>query len=314
MCQAGFKVLNLDNETYAANSNTKKVLSKLANYHFIKCSVEDIEKYRERLIDFAPDYIIHFAAESHVDKSIEDYSPFLKSNVLGTVEILNFSYQYYKTLENSKKARFKFLHVSTDEVFGSLGRDGSFDESSCYAPNSPYSASKAASDHFVRAWMKTFKFPAIITNCSNNFGPYQNVEKFIPKVITNAILGQKIPIYGSGNNVRDWLFVEDHCNALDQLLQSKRSDQYVIGGGTEITNLELVNLILERLCTLNILPSVRKDLVTFVGDRLGHDFRYSIDARKIFNHIGWKAKSNFIEALDTTIVWYSRNRNWWIDC
>ena len=269
---------------------------------------------KNALSQFQPNVIINFAAESHVDRSIDGPFEFIQTNIVGTAVLLDEANNYYKTLTGEMKAGFRFLHVSTDEVFGSLGDDDYFTENTAYDPSSPYSASKASSDHLVRAWSRTFGFPILITNCSNNYGPYQFPEKLIPLMILNCIKEKSLPVYGKGDNVRDWLFVEDHCDAIYSVLSSgKLGETYNIGGNNEIQNIDIVKIICEKMDEY----SPRKqggnyeELITYVTDRPGHDFRYAIDASKISNELGWQPKENFETGIEKTIRWYLENREWW---
>ena len=255
---------------------------------------------------------MHLAAESHVDRSIDGPSAFMKTNIMGTYNMLECSRKYYTSLENADKKLFRFHHISTDEVYGSLGDKGLFTELTSYDPRSPYSASKASSDHLVKAWFHTYNLPVLITNCSNNYGPYHFPEKLIPLVILNALDDKKLPIYGKGDNIRDWLYVEDHARALVDVVEKGIPGQtYNIGGNNEYTNLDVVKAICSCLDELKPKKESYKKLITFVDDRPGHDMRYAIDASKIENKIGWKAKENFKTGLLKTIQWYLDNEWWW---
>lgn len=304
---------NIDALTYAGNiENLKNIESDNRNrYSFFKGDIT-CKKFIEETVDhFKPEALIHFAAESHVDRSIHGPMRFVETNVFGTTVLLETCYKY---LRNNSDSDFRFIHVSTDEVFGSLDNTGFFHENSPYKPNSPYAASKAASDHLARAWYHTYNFPVIITNCSNNFGPYQFPEKMIPLMITNCINEKDLPVYGKGLNVRDWLYVDDHCDALNAILvNGKIGDTYNIGGNNEIKNIDLVNkicLVLDRL-----LPRKRgkrySDLITFVEDRAGHDYRYAIDSSKITQDLNWVPKESFETGIEKTINWYLSNEKWW---
>ena len=256
---------------------------------------------------------MNFAAETHVDRSINCSDKFIKTNIFGTANLLNCSLNYIEKKKSQKK--FKFLHVSTDEVYGSLGDHGSFNEFSPYNPSSPYSASKASSDHLVRAWYKTYGLPTIITNCSNNYGPYQFPEKLIPLVILNALKGKKLPVYGNGQQIRDWLYVEDHVKALLQVLSKGRVGQtYNIGGNCENTNIQVVEAICDTLDSLIPSKKSHRALISFVEDRPGHDMRYAIDNTKIENELGWTAKEQFDTGLNKTVSWYLQNKNWVDGC
>ena len=312
--QEGNEVLNFDKLTYAGNLDTLKSVIGNDKYQFIQGDICQRSTVKNALSQFQPDVIINFAAESHVDRSIDGPFEFIQTNIVGTAVLLDEANNYYKTLTGEMKAGFRFLHVSTDEVFGSLGDDDYFTENTAYDPSSPYSASKASSDHLVRAWSRTFGLPILITNCSNNYGPYQFPEKLIPLMILNCLQEKYLPIYGKGDNVRDWLFVEDHCDAIYSVLSSgKLGETYNIGGNNEIQNIDIVKIICEKMDEY----SPRKqggnyeELITYVTDRPGHDFRYAIDASKISNELGWQPKENFETGIEKTIRWYLENREWW---
>ena len=312
--QEGNEVLNFDKLTYAANLDTLKSVIGNDKYQFIQGDICQRSTVKNALSQFQPDVIINFAAESHVDRSIDGPFEFIQTNIVGTAVLLDEANNYYKTLTGEMKAGFRFLHVSTDEVYGSLGDDDYFTEDTAYDPSSPYSASKASSDHLVRAWNRTFGLPILITNCSNNYGPYQFPEKLIPLMILNCLKEKSLPVYGKGDNVRDWLFVEDHCNAVYSVLSSgKLGETYNIGGNNEIQNIDIVKIICEKMDEY----SPRKqggnyeELITYVTDRPGHDFRYAIDASKISNELGWQPKENFETGIEKTIRWYLENREWW---
>ncbi len=307
-------ILNLDKLGYASN---KLAINEIffnhderakKRYSFLKLDLINQLETEEAINKFSPDIIYHFAAESHVDNSITGPKIFIESNILGTFNLLEASRKYYSSISDSQKKIFIFHHISTDEVFGSLGEKGKFSENSAYSPRSPYSASKAASDHLVRSWFNTYDLPVIITNCSNNFGPWQFPEKLIPLAILNALKRKKIPLYGDGKNVRDWLYVEDHIDAL--LLSSikgKIGDSYCIGGFGEMTNHELLIKICGHIDKLYPNNAPHKELITYVSDRPGHDKRYAIDSRKIIEELGWFPKHTFNEAIIKTIEWYSSN-------
>lgn len=304
------KVINIDNLSYASNLKALEEFENYDNYIFCKENIISKKKILEIFMNYEPDYVMHLAAESHVDRSISNSSIFIETNIIGTYSLLECSLSYWKNLEKPKKNKFRFHHISTDEVFGDLSKnDKSFHELSSYKPSSPYSASKASSDHLVRAWDRTYQFPTIITNCSNNFGPFQNKEKLIPTIILNAIKGTAIPVYGNGQQIRDWIFVEDHAIALYRVaLSSVKNTSFNIGAGNEITNLELINLVLKILEELNVKKpngiESFSNLVTFVKDRPGHDKRYSINSNKINRELSWFPKFTFYEGLKKTVKWY----------
>ena len=303
-------IINLDKLTYAGNLMN---LSSISNkrYAFVKGDICDKGLVESLFNKYNFQSVVHFAAESHVDRSIDGPSDFIQTNIVGTFNLLEHSKKFYL---KSKNKNFKFLHVSTDEVYGSLGINGKFLENSPYAPNSPYSASKAGSDHLVRAWNNTYDLPVLITNCSNNYGPYQFPEKLIPLMIINAINNKSLPVYGKGNNVRDWLYVLDHCDAIYTVLERGEIGQtYNVGGNNEIKNIDVIEAIcdiLDHLIPKGNSESYKK-LIHFVQDRPGHDFRYAIDASKLNSKLGWFPKESFESGLEKTIQWYINNKNWW---
>ena len=304
----GHKVLNIDAMCYSANLENVASIEQHKNYAFTKLDLADKAELEAAFLEFQPDLVIHFAAESHVDNSIKNPLVFIKTNIAGTFNLLEISKGYFLSNERDK-SDFTLLHVSTDEVFGSLGRSGSFNEETRYDPKSPYSASKASSDHLVRAWGNTFGLPVKITNCSNNFGPYQHYEKLVPVIIRKALAGEEIPIYGNGSNVRDWLFVDDHIDAIMAVLfDGKLKETYLIGGNNEISNLEMANLICDKLDILYPTPKPRRELIKLVEDRKGHDFRYSVNCKKINKELGWYPKTKFDHGLDKTIQFYFRTQ------
>ncbi|MBC8344992.1 MAG: dTDP-glucose 4,6-dehydratase [Candidatus Marinimicrobia bacterium] len=308
------QILNLDKLTYAGNLENLQSIEGNTNYQFIEGDICDGELASDTLSDFQPDAIVHFAAESHVDRSIDGPMTFVETNVIGTATLLNASMKYWQNNSEKIKDKFRFLHVSTDEVYGSLGDDGFFTESTPYDPSSPYSASKASSDHLVRAWHRTYGFPTLITNCSNNYGPYQFPEKLIPLMIANCVDEKPLPVYGEGLNVRDWLYVTDHCDAIYTVLQKgELGDTYNIGGHNEIKNIDIVNTICATLDELKPRSNgiSYSELITYVTDRPGHDFRYAIDASKIKNDLGWIPKETFETGIRKTIQWYLDNEQWW---
>ncbi len=307
------RIVNLDALTYAGNLDTLAPVMDNPNHIFVQGSITDRTLIRELLDRYRPDAIINFAAESHVDRSIESPGDFIQTNVVGTFELLEAARNYWQALTGSQQNRFRFLHVSTDEVYGSLGKTGKFTETTPYRPNSPYSASKAGSDHLVRAYFHTYDLPTLTTNCSNNYGPYQFPEKLIPLMILNALEGKPLPVYGEGLNVRDWLFVADHCKAIERVLASGRPGEvYNIGGNNEKTNIEVVKTICSLLDELVPDSPCRphQDLITFVEDRPGHDLRYAIDASKIQRELGWKPEETFETGIAKTVRWYLDNRQW----
>ena len=304
-------ILNFDKLTYAGNPDNLNSISDSSNYQFVNGDITDYKLLKECIFNFKPDAIVNFAAESHVDRSINDPMLFIQTNVLGTATLLNVATKFFDTHRNDD---FRFHHISTDEVYGSLGSDGTFNEKSLYRPNSPYSASKASSDHLARAWSKTYKLPVLLSNCSNNYGPFQYPEKLIPLVIINCIDLKPLPIYGDGSNVRDWLYVDDHCSAIyDILLKSKPNETYNIGANNEVSNIDIV----KRICSIldNKIPRsdgmLYENLIKFVDDRPGHDFRYAIDSSKVNTEIGWIAEETFDTGLKKTIDWYLVNESWW---
>ena len=306
-------VINIDKLTYAGNLISLKDIEDNSKYTFEKADICDFDRIKNIFEEYNPDAIMHLAAESHVDRSIDGPSDFINTNIVGTYNMLQISYNYYKKLDSEKKKKFRFLHISTDEVFGSLGKEGFFTEVTPYSPRSPYSASKASSDHLVRAWYHTFGLPTLITNCSNNYGPYQFPEKLIPVVILNAINGKRIPVYGKGDNVRDWLYVEDHVRAMLKVLESgKIGETYNIGGNCEKTNLEIIYTICNILDKISPLEKTSKynDLITFVQDRPGHDKRYAIDPGKIERDLNFSPEYSFEKGIELTVKWYLTNLNW----
>ena len=306
------EVLNIDKLTYAGTITSLKEIEDNPKYFFREVDVCDYKAISDIFDEFKPNIIMHLAAESHVDRSIDGPSAFMKTNIMGTYNMLECSRKYYTSLENAEKKLFRFHHISTDEVYGSLGDKGLFTELTSYDPRSPYSASKASSDHLVKAWFHTYNLPVLITNCSNNYGPYHFPEKLIPLVILNALDDKKLPIYGKGDNIRDWLYVEDHARALVDVVEKGIPGQtYNIGGNNEYTNFDVVKSICSCLDELRPKKESYKKLITFVDDRPGHDMRYAIDASKIENQIGWKAKENFETGLLKTIQWYLDNEWWW---
>jgi dTDP-glucose 4,6-dehydratase len=312
--ELGATVLNVDKLTYAANLASLRPIENHPNYRFAQADICDRPGIGELFDAFQPDAVLHLAAESHVDRSIDGPGEFIKTNIEGTYALLEEALTYWRELPAERARRFRFHHVSTDEVFGSLGPDGLFSELSRYQPNSPYAASKAASDHLVRAWHETFGLPIVLSNCSNNYGPYHFPEKLIPLVILKALHGEPIPVYGKGDNVRDWLHVEDHARALHLVLTKGRpGESYNVGGDGERTNLEIVTAICGLLDEMlpNSPHRPHDGLITFVTDRPGHDRRYAMDATKLCNELGWRPRESVESGLRNTVRWYLDNRWWW---
>jgi dTDP-glucose 4,6-dehydratase len=312
--ELGATVLNLDKLTYAANLSSLRPIENSERYRFSRADITDRAHIGELLRQFEPDAVLHLAAESHVDRSIDGPGEFIRTNIEGSYALLEAALDYWRRLPAERAQRFRFHHVSTDEVFGSLGDDGKFSETSRYQPNSPYAASKAASDHLVRAWHETFGLPTVLSNCSNNYGPYHFPEKLIPLAILKGLHGEPIPVYGRGDNVRDWLYVDDHARALHAILTRGRpGESYNVGGDGERTNLQVVTAI----CSLldEMLPESphrpHERLITFVTDRPGHDRRYAMDAGKIQRELGWRPRESFATGLRKTVAWYLENRWWW---
>jgi len=312
LAQTPHSVINLDKLTYASNLAALPGAADHERYRFEKVDICDGREVARVFAQYKPDAVMHLAAESHVDRSIDGPSAFVRTNVLGTQVLLETARAYWNSLPAAAQADFRFHHVSTDEVFGSLGREGLFDENSPYDPHSPYSASKAASDHLARAWGATYGLPVVLSNCSNNYGPYQFPEKLIPLMILKAQAGKPLPVYGKGENVRDWLYVEDHARGLRLVLERGRpGESYNIGGRNERTNLDIVHMICDRLDERTPLKTgPRRALVEFVTDRPGHDFRYAIDATKMEQELGWRAQEDFTSGLEKTVAWYLEHRDW----
>lgn len=306
------EVFNLDKLTYSGDPRSVESVSESSNYEFVKADISDARAVAAAISRFKPDAIVHLAAETHVDRSITGPADFIQSNIVGTYVLLEQSRQYWQTLSAEQKDRFRFLHISTDEVFGELGEEGMFKETTPYDPSSPYSASKASSDHLVRAWHRTYGLPVLITNCSNNYGPYQYPEKLIPLLVLNALGEKPLPVYGEGLQVRDWLHVEDHAEALYTVLTTgKVGESYNVGGNSERRNIDVV----ETLCGVldQLVPrsaGFYSDLITFVTDRPGHDFRYAIDASKINKDLAWAPRNSFEDGLAETVAWYLNNKDW----
>lgn len=314
IANSDFTVINVDKLTYAGNLDSLSSVADHPRYHFEQVDIGDAPALQRLFQHYQPDAVMHLAAESHVDRSIDGPAEFMQTNIMGTYTLLEATRQYWQSLDTSQQAAFRFHHVSTDEVYGSLGDTGLFTEITPYQPNSPYSASKAASDHLVRAWHHTYKLPVVTTNCSNNYGSYQFPEKLIPLMILNAQAGKPLPVYGSGENIRDWLYVDDHARALCLVLQQGQlGETYNIGGHNEKKNIDVVRI----LCAImdELLPDSphkpHAQLITFVTDRPGHDQRYAIDASKIQRELGWTPEETFETGLRKTVEWYLNNRTWW---
>lgn len=310
--EVGADVLNLDKLTYAGNLESLAPIAGANNYQFVQADICDHARVCQIIAGFRPDHIMHLAAESHVDRSITGAKDFVETNVMGTFSLLEGARHYWNGLQGDAKANFRFLHVSTDEVYGSLGETGLFGETTPYDPSSPYSASKAAADHLAKAWHRTYGLPVVVSNCSNNYGPCHFPEKLIPLNIINALEGKPLPVYGDGSHIRDWLYVEDHARALHLICSRGRpGETYNVGGRNERTNIAVVR----RICT--IMDEVRPQnaphdrLITFVADRPGHDRRYAIDATKLETELGWKARETFDSGIEKTVRWYLDNEAWW---
>jgi dTDP-glucose 4,6-dehydratase len=313
LADTGARVVNIDKLTYAANLDNIPDGPGNPRYAFERADICNGSLLRQLFARYRPDAVMNLAAESHVDRSIDGPGDFIQTNIVGTFTLLQETLRYYRELAGPRRESFRFLHISTDEVFGSLGDDGLFTETSPYAPNSPYSASKASSDHLVRAWRETYGLPTLLTNCSNNYGPYHFPEKLIPHMIIKGLAGEPLPVYGDGRNIRDWLYVEDHARALSLVLEHGRiGETYNVGGRNERTNLHVV----ETICDLldHIAPHNRgshRHLVTFVADRPGHDRRYAIDASKLECELGWRARETFESGIEKTVRWYIEHQPWW---
>jgi dTDP-glucose 4,6-dehydratase len=315
IAKGGYHVVNVDKLTYSGNPESLRGVADSPAYRFYQADICDEQAMRDIMAREQVDKVMHLAAESHVDRSIDGPGIFVETNVTGTFRLLNAALAHWRDLDGEAKAGFRFHHISTDEVFGDLPFDsGVFTEETPYAPSSPYSASKAASDHFVRAWHETYGLPVVLSNCSNNYGPYHFPEKLIPLVILNALDGRPLPVYGRGENVRDWLFVDDHARALELVMTKGRvGESYNIGGRAERTNLEVVETICDILDRKSPLPNggSRRNLIQFVQDRPGHDRRYAIDPSKIERELGWRSEETFETGLERTIDWYLGNDWWW---
>jgi dTDP-glucose 4,6-dehydratase len=310
--EKGSDVLNVDALTYAGNLASLTAVDGKPNYRFLQADICDRAAMEEAFKEFGPDRVMHLAAESHVDRSITGAADFIQTNVIGTFTLLETARGYWSGLSGGQKDAFRFLHVSTDEVYGSLGDDGLFCEDTPYDPSSPYSASKASSDHLAKAWQRTYGMPVVVSNCSNNYGPYHFPEKLIPLTILNALAGERLPVYGKGENVRDWLYVEDHARALDLIAEHGRvGETYNVGGRNERKNIDVVTRICEVLDRIAPANRSRTELIEFVTDRPGHDARYAIDASKLESELGWRAQENFDTGIEKTVQWYIDNEWWW---
>jgi len=307
------EVVNVDKLTYAGNLQSLESVSDSPRYAFEQVDICDAKEVARVFAEHQPDIVMHLAAESHVDRSIDGPGEFIKTNILGTYTLLDEARSYYKTLDEERQKTFRFHHISTDEVYGDLeGTDDLFTETTPYAPSSPYSASKASSDHLVRAWQRTYGFPTLVTNCSNNYGPYHFPEKLIPLVILNALEGKPLPVYGKGDQIRDWLYVEDHARALVLVATTGEiGETYNIGGHNEKQNIEVVKTICQILDKKVPKETPYEELITFVADRPGHDVRYAIDASKIERELGWTPEETFETGLEKTVQWYLDNEKWW---
>lgn len=310
--EMGYEVLTIDALTYAGNEQSLRTVQGKSNHSFLRANICDRVAMDAAITGFRPNRVMHLAAESHVDRSITGAADFIQTNVVGTFTLLEAVRSYWNGLSAEAKADFRFLHVSTDEVYGSLGAEGLFEEITPYDPSSPYSASKAASDHLAKAWQRTYGLPVVVSNCSNNYGPYHFPEKLIPLTILNALAGRPLPVYGMGENVRDWLYVDDHARALNLIVERGRpGETYNVGGRNERRNIDVVR----RICAVldDLVPSAapREGLIEFVTDRPGHDARYAIDAAKLETELGWSARENFDSGIEKTVRWYLDNEWWW---
>lgn len=314
IAQSEAEVCNVDKLTYAGNLSSLGEARQSNRHHFRQANICDGEAMARIFAEFRPDAVMHLAAESHVDRSIDAPAEFIQTNVVGTFTMLNTATDYWRGLQGEGRDGFRFHHISTDEVFGSLGAEGMFSETTAYDPRSPYSASKASSDHLVRAWYHTHGLPVVVTNCSNNYGPYHFPEKLIPLVILKALAGQLLPVYGDGSNIRDWLFVEDHARALRLVVsEGIPGETYCIGGNSERTNLQVVHAICDELDSVRPREDGKsyREQITFVTDRPGHDFRYAIDTGKIDRELGWQPSESFESGIAKTVRWYLDNEDWW---
>ena len=307
-----YEVLNVDSLTYAGNLASLRDVEGRTGYRFLKADICDRAAMDKAFQDFRPNRVMHLAAESHVDRSITGAAAFIQTNVVGTFTLLEAALGYWSGLSRNEQGLFRFLHVSTDEVYGTLGENGLFTEETPYDPSSPYSASKASSDHLAKAWQRTYGLPVVVSNCSNNYGPYHFPEKLIPLTILNALEGKKLPVYGKGENVRDWLYVEDHARALDLIVERGRiGETYNVGGRNERRNIDVVRRICAVVDRLRPANYRREELIEFVTDRPGHDARYAIDATRLETELGWAAQEDFESGIEKTVAWYLDNEWWW---
>lgn len=314
VADGGYDVLNIDALTYAGNLSSLDSVSGANNYRFAQADICDREQIAQLIADFRPQIMTHLAAESHVDRSLDGPGAFIQTNLVGTFSMLSGALAYWQSLDGEAKAAFRFHHISTDEVFGALGDEGYFTESTAYDPRSPYSASKAGSDHLVRAWYHSYGLPVLITNCSNNYGPFHFPEKLIPLMIIKCLAGEALPVYGNGSNVRDWLYVDDHVRALKAVFERGRvGESYMVGGRSERSNLTVVHVICDTLDQLRPRADGKsyREQINFVADRPGHDFRYAIDASKLETELGWTPQETFESGMERTIRWYLDNEAWW---
>jgi dTDP-glucose 4,6-dehydratase len=310
--EVGAEVLTFDKLTYAGNLDSLRAVSSAPNHHFLRGDICQPADLTRAFSEFEPDTVMHLAAESHVDRSITGAADFIETNLVGTFRLLEAARAYSSNLSSEKLERFRALHVSTDEVYGSLGAEGQFTEQTLYDPSSPYSASKAGSDHLAMAWYRTYGLPVVISNCSNNYGPYHFPEKLIPLIVLNALDGKSLPVYGDGLNVRDWLFVEDHARALWLIARKGRlGEKYNVGGRNERTNIDVVRAICRSLDARHPERAPHEQLISFVTDRPGHDARYAIDASKLEDELGWRAREDFESGIEKTVHWYLENEWWW---
>ena len=314
IANSAYDVLTVDALTYAGNLSSLEPVATSPRHRFERADICDTAAMEALLADFRPDLVTHLAAESHVDRSIDGPAAFIQTNLVGTFSLLGAALTYWRTLESAAQQDFRFHHISTDEVFGALGDEGFFTEATAYDPRSPYSASKAGSDHLVRAWHHTYGLPVLITNCSNNYGPYHFPEKLIPLMIIKCLAGEALPVYGKGDNIRDWLYVDDHVRALQAVFEGGRvGESYMVGGRSEQTNLAVVHMICDTLDRIRPRADGKsyRDQISYVSDRPGHDFRYAIDASRLEQELGWVPQESFASGMDKTIRWYLDNDEWW---